>query len=95
MTHKKQAPSNLDDLDALDAGGSSRSVCTIRKVQCDFTEKEFFTVAARAALIGCELTRAQLGHAVIYRLECLDGALMLSHQHDVQAAIASRGGSHD
>jgi hypothetical protein len=87
MTHKKQAPG------AWDAGGSSRSVCTIRKVQCDFTEKQFFSVAARAALIGCTLHRVELGHTAVYRLECFpNGALLLSHPHDVAAAIAARGG---
>ena len=55
-------------------------------------EKEFFTLAARAALTGCTLHRIEFKHTVIYRLECLDGALMLSHPHDVAAAITARGG---
>ena len=85
MTHKKQTPSACDD------GGLSRSICTIRKVPCDFTEKSFFSISARAALIGCELHIVHLGHVTLYRLQCLDGAMVLSHPHDVQAAITARG----
>lgn len=87
MTHKKQT------LSALDAEGLSRSVCTIQKVQFDFTEKQWFSLAARAALVGCELHRIDLGHVTIYRLECFpDGAMVLSQAHDVEAAIAAHGG---
>ena len=90
MAQIKQTPS------AGSAGGLSRSVCTIRKVPCDFSDKgtfvkEMFSLAARAALIGCTLHRVQLGHVNLYRLQCLDGAMVLSHPHDVQAAITARG----
>ena len=91
MTHKKQTPTACDD------GGLSRSVCTIRKVQFDFSDKgtfvkEMFSLAARAALIGCELHRIDLGHVTIYRLQCLEGTTVMSQLHDVQAAITARGG---
>lgn len=91
MSHQKQTPS------AGSAGGLSRSVCTIRKVPCDFSDKgtfvkEMFTLAARAALIGCELHRIEFKHTVIYRLECLDRTMVMTHPHDVAAAIAARGG---
>jgi hypothetical protein len=85
MTHKKQT------LSALDAEGLSRSVCTIRKVQFHFTEKHWFTLAARAALIGCELHIEHLGQVTLFRLQCLQGTTVMSHPHDVQAAITARG----
>ncbi len=86
MKHKRQTPTALDD------GGLKGSGNALVNAVSNFTEKEWFTLAARAALIGCELHIVHLGHVTLYRLQCLDGTMMLSHPHDVQSAIAARGG---
>jgi hypothetical protein len=87
MAHKKQTPIALDNDGGLRGSGN-----TLYNAVSDFTEKEWFTLRARAALIGCELHTVHLGHVTLYRLQCLDGAMVLSHPHDVQSAIAARQG---
>lgn len=86
MAHKKTNP-RCREHRGLESSGNAHCNASI-----EFTKKEFFTLAERAALIGCELHRIELGHSLIYRLECCnDGAMVLSHPHDVQAAITARG----
>lgn len=85
MAHKKQTPTALDDGGLRGSGNALVNAVSI------LPEKDFFTIAARAALVGCELHIVHLGHVTLYRLQCLDGAMVLSHPHDVQAAITARG----
>jgi hypothetical protein len=86
MDHTRQSPIQLT-LDRA-SGGSGTALFNAVSI---LPEKDFFAIAARAALIGCELHRVHLGHVTLYRLQCLDSAMVLSQAHDVQAAITARG----
>ena len=86
MHHPKQTPVKWASDGGVSVEGLSAESCT------KFTTKEWFSRAARAALIGCTLHRIELEHRTLFRLECCTkGATILSHGHDLTTVLDARG----